>query len=226
MAFCRFCGTEIPDGNICDSCKAAQLVSETDPVSGSNGNNKKGLAVMGAAVVVVVILIVAIISSVAGGGYKEPINDMIKGFNKADSEKLLESFYPEDYLEKLAENLDDEDIDELYDTADELIEKSKKSIEKEYGKNIKVSFDFKSKKKITNEKKIDYYEDWYDTYLSMDAEVVKAYKVKGTLEVKGKKDKSSASVEFVVVKIKGEGWKIYPNEGDADFFNVSERFGF
>lgn len=226
MAFCKFCGKEIPEGNVCDECKASQPVPEvtsgdtvgTDsPVPEGNADKKKNITVIAVAVVIVLLLI-AIISSIAGGGYKDPIKDMIKGFNKADSERLLEAFYPTDYLKDMAED-EDLKLKDLYDELDDDLEDALDSLEDDYGKNVKISFDFEDKKKLSD-KKISDYEDWYDDYLDLDVEIKKAYKVEGTMEIKGKENDDDEDVEFIVVKIKGEGWKVYPGSGDASFFDM------
>ncbi|MCD7811341.1 MAG: hypothetical protein LUG91_05775 [Ruminococcus sp.] len=235
MAFCKFCGKQISEGTVCDECKANQPEAQPAPEvnyqspvdqapvadqapadGGAGGNDKKKLIVAGGIAVVAIIIIIAIISSIAGGGYKDPINDFIKGINKADSQKVMEACFPKDWLEEMA---DDEDLDlkELYDELDEEYEDVLDDWEDYYGKNVKLSFDFEDKKELSS-KKLSNYEDDYDDYYDMDVEITKGYKVSGTLTIEGKDDDDEEDIEIIVVKIKGEGWFVCLSDGDlADF---------
>lgn len=201
MAFCPNCGKVIPDGTVCDCQMQAQNNSPVPPT-----NNKKQLLVVGISAVAVIAVLCLIVSSL-GGGYKEPIKDLVKGFNKCNCEKIIDATMPKEYLKELKKDLkdDDEDWDDYIDDANDYLEDAKDDIEDIYGKNTKISVKFLDKKDVkkSDMKKIEeMYDDFYDV------EVKKAYKVKIEMEIKGKDDEDSEKNWLYVVKIKGDGWKI------------------
>lgn len=209
MAFCKFCGKEIPDGSVCD-CPEAQKASASGavPEETSATKNSKTNLVLAAGIIIVLLIILGIISAIAGSGYKKPIKDMVKGLNKADGQLIMEALYTDDMLDDMA---DDEDvkIKELYDEMDDELEDALDDLEDEYGKNIKVSVKFEDKKELSD-KKLEDYEDRYDDYYDADVKITKGYEVETTLKIKGKDDDDENEMTFIVLKIKGEGWKLYP----------------
>lgn len=235
MPFCQFCGKQYPDGSSCD-CAESQAVKQgnnnnsynpyadgsfssvenkSNPIQNAvnslnvseGGNGKKqviGLACIGGAVLVVLLVFFKLIS---GGSYKKPVNEFVKGFNKADSEKIISSMLPDDYIDEIEDKLGDKWDDSL-DVVDDSIEDYLEDLEDDYGKNVKMSVEFDSKKKADKDD-IKQLEKIYD---EVDAEVTKAYKVKAKMVINGKKDKDSQKVNLYVVKIKGDGWKLAPYE--------------
>ncbi|MDE5620614.1 MAG: hypothetical protein K2I80_08905 [Ruminococcus sp.] len=216
MAFCSNCGKVIPDGMICD----CQMQEQNSNPPAPKGNNKKQLVVIGISAVTLIVVLCLIISSL-GGGYKDPIKDLVKGFNKNDCEKILEATMTKDYLKELKEDIKDEDEKwkDFVDEMNDYLEESKEDLEDDYGKNVKLSVKFLDKKDVkkSDMKKI---EERYDDYF--DAEVKKAYKVKIEMEIKGKDDEDSEKGWLYVVNIKGDGWKVstYDDEsGLTDLFD-------
>ena len=72
-----------------------------------------------------------------------------------------------------------------------------------------MKFSFEDKKELSD-KKLESYEDNYDDYYDADVEISKGYEVDVTLKIKGKDDDDETDMTFTVLKIKGEGWKLYP----------------
>lgn len=215
MAFCSNCGKVIPDGMICD----CQMQAQNNPPAPQK-NNKKQLIVIGISAVALIVVLCLIISSM-GGGYKEPIKDLVKGFNKCDCERILDATMTKDSLKELKEDIKDEDEKwkDFVDEMNDYLEDAKDDLEDDYGKNVKLSVKFLDKKDVkkSDMKKI---EERYDDYY--DAEVKKAYKVKIEMEIKGKDDKDSEKGWLYVVNIKGDGWKVstYDDEtGLTDLFD-------
>ena len=217
MAFCSIFGKVIADCMVCDCQMQAQ---NNPPVQ--NGGNKKQLIVIGISAVAVIVVLCLIISSI-GGGYKDPINDLVKGFNKNDMETMLEATMPKDAIKELKDDIEDEDEDwkDVIDEANDYIEEAKEDLEDDYGKNVKLSVKFLDKKDVkkSDMKKLkERYDDYYD------AEIKKAYKVKIEMTLKGKDDKDTEKGWLYVVNVKGDGWKVstYGDESGltdfADFF--------
>ncbi len=201
MAFCSNCGKVIPDGAVCD----CQMQADNNP-SAPKGSNKRQLIVIGISVIALIVVLCLIISSL-GGGYKEPVNDLVKGFNKNKSSKIFSAVLPDDAVKELKEAAEDDDEDwkDVLEDADDSLEESKEDLEDELGKNVKLSVKFLDKKKV---KKSDFeeIEELYDD--DFDAEVKKAYKVKIEMKLKGKDDEKKNKGWIYVVKLKGDGWKL------------------
>ena len=196
MAFCEFCGKEIPDGQTCD-CAEAQANSSAStsysadtstPVSPAKAKakmskpgsvNPKLIAIIAAAVVIVIAIVVLCIT-LLGGSYKTPINKFVKYINKGESNpvKYIELFndpmttsYQKDMMSLLKKN--DDFKDDLNDRIDEV---------KEWfddNKGLKLSVEITSANKMKNsdihdmeddiEELYDYYEDMIDELKDMDS---------------------------------------------------------
>lgn len=229
MTFCKYCGKEIPEGATC-SCAEAQAEANNNQQALNNDDApvnpmptsdmytdentadpkqaaRTNLILAGGAAVILLVLIL-IISLIAGGGYKKPINNFVKGINKADSERIVKSMFTEDMLED-----SDVDFDDIYDEMDDALDDSLDELEDEFGDDIKVKFSIDKKKEI-KDKKLKDYEDFYDDYFDANVDIKKGYKITGTLSIEGDEDDDETDdVEIIVLKIKGEGWKLYPFDG-------------
>lgn len=210
MAFCKFCGKEIPEGAQCD-CAESQAAAP-DNVTGNVSSeavpaaeaapgkpSNKAAIVIVAALVVILIIIFTIVSSIAGGGYKKPVNEFEKALNKTDGERLAECMLPDEILEEL----DDDDFDDLSDAIEWLVD----LCEDEYGKNVKFSISIDDKEKLRKSELKEIEEDYNDEFDS-DIEITKGYEIEGVLKIKGKDDKEEEDITLTVVKIKGDGWKL------------------
>lgn len=209
MAFCKFCGKEIPEGNKCDCAESQSAAVAPAPGAGSAVSeanaqqpSNKAAIVLAAALVIILVIIIALVSSIAGGGYKEPVNQFEKALNKSDGERLAECMFTDDVLEEL----DDDDYDDLSKTLEWMIELA----EEEYGKNVKFSIKIEDKEKI-DKKDLEDYEESYNEQYDSDMKFSKGYELEGTIKVKGKDGKDEEDIELTVFKIKGEGWKLSSN---------------
>lgn len=236
MAFCSNCGKIIPDGTVCDCQNGGNSI----PPQFDNNNfsdsslmgdpstiqpkKKKPVALiaMCVAVVVVIAIVVVLVKSIFGGNYKQPINDLISGINKCNSKKVISAMIPDDFMDELKDELDDEDMDwdDFIEEIDDELEEEMDDIKDEYGSNAKFSVKFLDKKSATKSKLEDIQDDYDDAF---DCEVTKAYKVKLEIRVKGKEDDDKTKGWLYVVKVKGNGWKIYPYDdetGLTDFIDL------
>lgn len=200
MAFCKFCGREIPDGSSCD-CPDSQMAASPDTPAAKDSKTKN--VVMAAVVVVVVVLVILLIKLLFGGGYKAPVKDFEKALNKCDGELLAEAMLTDDMMDEFGKD----ELEELDDMLEMLVEFA----EDEYGDNVKFSIDIDDKEKLTD-KEIKSVEEDYESELDdYKVEITKGYKLEIELTVKGKDKKDSDDAEITVVKIKGEGWKLSPD---------------
>lgn len=212
MAFCSNCGKEIPDGMICD-CQMQNM----DFVP--KNNNKKQFIVIGI-VIVAFILVICLIVSSFGGGYKQPVNDFIKGFNKSKSEKIFSAVLPDDAVKELKETLKEEDEDwkDFIEEMDDSLEEAREELEDDLGKNVKLSVKFLDKKKV-KKSEFEKLEEEYDD--DFDAKVKKAYKVKIEMKLKGKDDEKKNKGWIYVVKLKGDDWKLASYGDEAGLSNLA-----
>ena len=202
MAFCKFCGKEIPEGSVCD-CPGAQAENtpaENSPAEGAPAAKPSNTAniIIIAGLVIVLLVILGIVSAIAGGGYKKPVKNFEKALNKCDGELIAEAMLTDDMIDEL-----DDDIDELDDMLEMLVEFA----EDEYGKNVKFSIDINDKEKLDKDELediADEYEDQFDEKVKIS----KGYELDVTIKVKGKDGKDEEDSSLYVIKIKGEGWKL------------------
>lgn len=212
MAFCKFCGNEIPEGSQCscaESQAAAAAQESAAPAATAENNSNKAAIVLVAGLIIILIIIVSLVSSIAGGGYKKPVSDFEKALNKTDGKLLAECMYGDDKLDEL----DKDDFDTLSKSLEWLVE----LCEEEYGKNVKFTIKIEDKEKISKSELKDLEEIYLDSY-DLDVKISKGYELEGTLKVKGKDDKDEEDIELTVVKIKGEGWKISPESAMGSIF--------
>ncbi|MBD5159353.1 MAG: hypothetical protein HDT23_03825 [Ruminococcus sp.] len=213
MSFCPNCGRPVPDGTVCN-CQ----------ITVPKQKNKFIVPVIAGVAVVAVAIGV---SNVAGAGYKKPVKDFVKAINKCDSKKLLSVVMPESQLKEIKKEVKDSiiDWDALLDKVDEALEEEMEELEDDYGKNVKFSAKIVNKKKVKGDDLEDIQEEYDDSF---DAEVKKAYKLKVEVSIKGKKDSDSDKISVYVVKVKGDGWKIYDFDNSTGIFDfdLDDIFGY
>lgn len=210
MAFCKFCGNEIPEGSQC-SCAESQAAPAPAPAAetaAEKPSNKSALVLV-AALVIILVIIISLVSSIAGGGYKKPVNDFEKALNKADGELLAECMYGDDMLDEL----DKDDYEDLSTTIEWLVE----LCEEEVGDDVKFTIKIEDKEKISKSELKDIEETYSESY-DMDVEVKKGYVLEGTFKIKGDDDKEEEDIKLTVVKLKGDGWKISPDSAMGSMF--------
>ena len=236
MAFCRYCGAEVPENSVC-SCQANAAVAaadsgnetkafaesdlETKGNSGSTvsetatdilnnvtdtvkGMDKKQLAILGGIALLALIVIVMIFSALFGGSYKQPVQQYFKGIETANVNKYSGAF-----PKKMATGIKKDAKDNLKDVLSYF--------EDYYGNNVKFTVKFNSKEKLTN-REIKSLQDSYRSSYKKTIKISEGYYVDFTVKIKGKDDKDDADMNFTVVKIKGEGWKII--DGNTYLYNM------
>lgn len=244
MAFCKYCGTKLEDGHSCtceeavkaaepkkaakepaapkpETPETAEVVSKDGRILGYGLISASALAVI-AAIAVTIILLAVIIITVLSGGYKTPLKRTVRGLNRDRAELVIDSIYPDSYIEELKETVEDND-DEWRDVTDDLdsfIADVKEVCEDEYfGDGLKVSAKIVKKKEATPKerrtlKKI------FDQY---DAGVKKAYKLKVLLTVKGGDEKEQVHFYVYSVKLREGKWVLWGD--DKTYGKLAEKFG-
>lgn len=184
MKYCKFCGAEIPEGEVCHCANAQnEVLSDT-----KNKNKSAFLAIIAGVVIIFVLLI-----NTFSGGYDKPVDQFFKGLEKCSVSTMAKSF-PESVSDSIKESTEDEDLESLISL-----------LELAYGKNIKISYNIKDKTSLKKDK-ISSLEK------SFGLKIQKAYQLDIEVEFKGKKDKRKTSIQLTSAKIKGEGWKILNKE--------------
>lgn len=207
--FCTQCGTNNPEGaNNCAACGAPM---------GTAGKKKANfdLAAMwmdfrcskyfipgsiGAAGLV--LLLIALIFF--GGSKTTPIDNCLKGVEKANASKFLSAF-PKDALEEL-----DIDKDDVQDMLDEALD----AAEDEFGKNIKFKYKVTDKEKADKDALREYrtYAKWF--YGLEKSKITELWTIECEVTIKGADDKDTEEMNFIVFKYKGK-WYL-----DPSFLNV------
>ena len=114
-----------------------------------------------------VVVIAAILVLLLGGGYKKPINKLVSLVNAQSTDVnaymscVTPPFVPETYKEALGLIKNGDAKDELNDAINEVFEEAWDGIKEEYGKDWKVSIEFKKNKKLSD-KDIDKLQKSYD----------------------------------------------------------------
>lgn len=210
MAFCKFCGNEIPEGAQC-SCDEAQ--ANAAPAAAPEATEEKpsnnAAIVLAVGLVIILVIVISLVSAIANGGYKKPVNDFEKALNKADGKLLAECMYGDDMLDEL----DKDDYEDLSTTIEWLVE----MCEEEVGDDVKFTIKIEDKEKLKKSELKDIEETYSESY-DMDVKVKKGYVLEGTFKIKGDDDKEEEDIELTVVKLKGDGWKISPDSAMGSMF--------
>lgn len=213
--FCTKCGANLGQPNQQFNADAVKNVAAKNTVTAAVKNgDKKTLAIVGGIVGAVVVLIVVFICClIFGGGYKDPLKRMKKTLENGDGKSYRQMVMSDKYFKAINNNndaVDDYfkgDIDEYYD-----YDRLWAPLEDMYGKNIKVTYDIKTKKKLKKSDLEDYQDDLQRDADSMgiddyEPKVTAGYELKINLSVKGDDDKYTDTNSLHVYKVDGD-WVI------------------
>lgn len=229
--FCEFCGAQMEDNaSVCPGCNATpsganatvnttgvnnasvtgnvennnanigtvdSAVSSTATASAPNKNKIVPMIIAGFAALVFLSIVV----SVLGGGFKKPLDNFAKGFNKEDAKYLMKA-YPELYSEEFEDYLGNDFEDFLEDSLESSIDR----LEDKYGKNIKVKYKVLDKEKMDKDDLEDL-EDEIEDDLDESVKISKGYELEVEFTVKGKKKARTKEIDVNVIKMDGK-WVI------------------
>lgn len=214
MAFCKFCGKEIPDGGTC-SCQSAapQQVNNAAPAGAEQGGfdeavnkAKSNLPLIIGGVVALLVVILVIVFLAGHTGAKGAVNKYAKACTKKNGGKTIYSLtLPDEYIKELKD--DDkwnEKLDDHKDMMEDTLDDMKITV-----KDVKKG----KKLKSVGLKGAEYY---FEEYYDVDVDVKKGYEFTVKMQYKDKEDgdKETEKEKICVVKVKGEGWKIIPMSKD------------
>ncbi len=174
-------------------------------------DNKQRIIKIAVAVVVAIIAlfcVVKISSCAVHCGPTSPIKKQMKLMNdkdikEKDVEKYLKSI-PDEILEI---QMGEQKESDFVEARTESLEQTRKVLEKEYGNNVKYSFEVVDRTKLTKEE-IEEIEDEYKEYYDKKIDVKKGYKYMLKTTIKGKKEKDVTYGEQTVIKVDGK-WTLY-----------------
>ncbi len=220
--FCEFCGAQMEDNaSVCPGCNATAsganaTVNTTEvnnaSVTGNVENNNANIGTVESAVsstatastpnknkIVPMIIagfaalvFLSIVVSVLGSGFKKPLDNFAKGFNKEDAKYIMKA-YPEVYLD---DYIDEDDIE---DSLEEVLEE----LEDKYGKNIKLKFKVTDKEKVDKDDLEDM-EEYYEDVVDDTVKISRGYELEVDVTIKGKKRDKTKEMDIVVLKIDGK----------------------
>ncbi len=223
MAFCKTCGTQIPDGtNQCANCAAKNGTPAANPApfspadasgmggfnpdaasggfdfsggtSQNSGKSKKGFIILGIAAVILVAVLVFIFNFLFSG-YKKPIKNVVKGVNKIDIDKAAHAIIPKNQFKDFEEMIEDQ-FDDSYKSWVKDTENDVKDEIKDNKLKYKVKVNFKGKKKVNGSTRDDieeYVSEMFEEMGLDEVEVKKAYRVKVYIEAEAKYKKEKAN---------------------------------
>lgn len=225
MAFCKFCGKEIPDGAVC-GCPGSQNAAQApmnqvnnqmnggyDPGFGQVNNQggssasgvKDNLPKIVACVIALLVVILALVFITGNTGAKGAAKKFAKSLTKKNGGKNYYSLtLPDDKIEEL------KDDDEWKDRIEDYNENIEDLRDDDYKLKVK---DVKKGKKLSN-KALKGAEAYWEKIGADDPEAKKGYEFKIKIQANDDGDKDTSTQEVCVVKFKGEGWKIVPTDAD------------
>lgn len=135
--------------------------------------------------------------------YAHALDNYFKAMEHGDGELLMECtpFYKVDYLDKTG--------GAVFDAAahfEEIADKMLDYLEDEYGDSIKITYEIKKDKELSQKKLDEIVQEIKDSY-EADVTVESAYKVKILAKIKGDNDDDTDTSTITVAKVDGE-WYI------------------
>lgn len=210
MAFCKFCGKEIPDGTTC-SCQSGANSAPAANNNNSNGGGvpldtvKKNLPMIIGGIVAFIVLICVLGFIGSHTGAKGAANKFAKaGTKKNGGKTVLSLTLPDDVIKDMKDDDEWKDsIEDYNDTMSDLLEDTK----------IKVKSVKKGKK--LSKKALKGAEVYWENIGADDPKAKKGYVFKIKTQKKSDGEKKTETEEICVVKFKGEGWKVIPKSSDS-----------
>lgn len=198
MPYCKDCGKMISEGENCNCTISSAVKSMKE----TTHRRRKVLFTISLIVFIVAIVIIAYINLNA---YKKPIKDLEKALQTNDSGLITDIRLTEEMYEELD--------DEIQINGNSMLGEALKYYDYEEVIKYYDEIVIEDKRELGN-KKIRNYEEHYEYYYDVDCDIVKAYEV-NCVGI----DKSSEKnyFEVVVVKIEGDGWKLFDVQSDTQY---------
>lgn len=230
--FCTNCGEELTDDAAacgkcgahveqpaaqstepCEACASTQSASQANGFAGNvnafvgkvKNKDKKAIGIVGG-VAAALILIIVLVICLGGGGPEGALDTYFDVLYKGKVSKV-EKLAPPEFWEAL-EDKEDMDLDDAEEAMEEMSKTMVRSLEDEYGDDIKVSYKItetdEAKKSELDEIK-DLLKSSYDI---PKKNVTEAVELEVEITVEGDDDEDTNEETFYAVKIDGD-WYIY-----------------
>ena len=230
MAFCKYCGTQYPDGGACTNpaCPAANPapVSEENPFTQSEQPAKKsskGVYIALALVVLLIIAAVIVIVLFINNKKKEDEKKKEQNSHKAAVETYAEAMYEKEAFSDLMKVTMLEDVLKEYKKSDDYDDNKddyKDMMEDLEDNDIEITVsNIKKGDKLSDdelEAAEEYFDDQaYDYDVDVDdIKVTEGYEYSFKCKYKEDGDTESHKETVCAVKVKGDGWKIISLDAD------------
>lgn len=213
--FCTNCGVAVGDAPVeaapveaapVEAAPVEAAPVEAAPVEAAPaGKPQLNFKLIGiaAGVLAVVIILSCIIFPMLLPSPESAIDNMIAAMEGKESK--VESLLPDSIWEYLEDEIDDFDMDDL---AEEFAEYTLESLERQYGEDIRISYDVEKKTALKEKKLEDIAEELADAFDIDEDDVKEGYKMKVSMSIEGDEDEDEDEEEMTVIKI-GNKWYIY-----------------
>ena len=183
--------------------KAKESLSMENIKNLKTNPNKTTLIVLGGIVIVAIIIVIILYNLIFAHPYKGMLDDYFKGMAKGDPD-LIKGAVPKCKIEYLEDQDDDFDEDDYFEKqADAMSD----YLDEKYGDDIKITYEIKEEKKLSDKKLDDIKDDLKDRY-DAKVKVTAGYKVKIKAKIKGDDDDDTDTSTITVAKVDGD-WIIY-----------------
>ncbi len=227
-AFCTKCGASCGTAPAASASKPAEILDKGKAVAADLANRVKSIDVNEVAkqakanpvkfivpAVAVVAVVVLLIVLLGGSGYTKAIDNMIDFTFKGKVAKF-ESLAPAAFWEYIEEEYD-ADLDDIKDDLEDMMEDALDDLEDEYGNHVKIKYEVKKEKELSEKKLKKLAEALDDTY-DIDSKSVKAaYDLKVEMSIEGDDDDDEQDMEMTVVKIGGNWYIVSYYEYDDEY---------
>ena len=223
--FCEECGSPMEDNaSFCENCGTAVPQEAAAPagnvftkfVDRLKSDKKFAIIVGGVAAALVLVIVLICVFSGGGSGYTKALDNYIDVMIKGNV-KNLENLAPPQYWEYM-EDENDMDMDDMMDSLEERLDDLKEYMEDEFGKNIKVTYEIRDEKELSEKKLEGIAEALEDTYDIDAKDVTAAYDLELKMTIKGSEDDDSDKTEMSVVKIDGKWYVFNWHKSGSDYY--------
>lgn len=232
-AFCGKCGTRVEEQkeqsasqhaepSSCEACNAEQC--DQQPAAQGNGfagkvnafigklknKDKKAIGITGG-ILAALILIVVLVICLSGGGPEKALDNYLDVFFYGKVGKI-EKLAPKEYWDYV-EEANDMDLEDVEDTAKELYKERIRSLEDEYGDDIKISYKVTETDDVKKSLLDTMKDNMKERYDIPKKNITDAVEMEVELTIKGDDDEETLDENtYYAVKVDGD-WYICSSNG-------------
>ncbi|MBQ8920545.1 MAG: hypothetical protein IJ060_12425 [Oscillospiraceae bacterium] len=238
MAFCKYCGRQLAEGEQC-FCKAAPVIPQGNPApvpapvpvpmpvpapvpapAPKPKRKKTGIIIALVCLLLCIIggcLLFISLHKVRKEPYEKPVEQIIKGLNQQNYKPIADAYMTDSVRVNFDSVNGDFDAYRLYtDYISEELKEDFKEIAETWDVDadaFRFSYSLISAKKLSRSELEDCYEAEYGRLFYEDNALKEGYKLRFRVTVKAGAESDSASGYLTVVNVKNEGWKFLVGSG-------------